>query len=452
MDWLIKIGQLLMSLSLLVLLHEGGHFLAARLFKTKVEKFYLFFDFLFPFPNIGKFSLFKFKKGDTEYGLGWFPLGGYVKIAGMLDESADKEALKLPPQPWEFRSKPAWQRLIIILGGIIVNVIVGIFIFSITLFVWGEDYIRTADMKNGIWVTDSMSEAMGLQNGDKIIGLDGKPVEKFNDVRLNMTFFGARTLELERNGETKSIAITDDYRNYLISNAKTVIPFEVRVPFVIDTVVPTGNAHKDGLKKGDQIIAADSLPIRFYDEYQRYVKHEKSRPIDLTVLRNNDTVVVHTRLDTIGKIGVAPVIFPPDLDKMGYIKLTHVSYNLGSCFPAGFRKSWRTLVLQAKNIGLMFRPKTGAYKHVGGFKSIASIFPTEWSWRAFWELTALLSLVLAFMNFLPIPMLDGGYMLFILYEMITRRKPSEKFMEVANTIGFIIVLALLLYANLNDFF
>jgi len=451
MEWLIKIGQLLLSLSILVLLHEGGHFFAAKLFKTRVEKFYLFFDFLFPFPNLLKFSIFKIKRGDTEYGLGWFPLGGYVKIAGMLDESADKEALKQPPQPWEYRSKKAWQRLIIILGGIIVNLFLGFFIYSITLMVWGEKYLPTENAKYGIWITDSLGTSIGLQNGDKILSVDNQPVKAFHQVMGRVVIDQAQSIQVERNGEKINLPVTTEFIRNAIKKVKKTGIIEPRIPFYIRGFAPESPAQAAGLQVGDQIIGLNYEPLQFFDEFFEKITTYKDQLVTITVLRGTDTLQVEVKTTSEGKIGVAPQSYI-DLAKQGIFQFEVKKYGFFSSIPAGFHKAVKVIVDYAKQLKLMFSPQTEAYKQVGGFKSIASIFPATWDWEAFWNLTAFLSLVLAFMNFLPIPMLDGGYMLFILYEMIVGRQPSEKFVEYANTIGFILILALLLYANLNDFF
>lgn len=451
MEWLIKIGQLLLSLSILVLLHEGGHFLAAKLFKTRVEKFYLFFDFLFPFPNLLKFSLFKIKRGDTEYGLGWFPLGGYVKIAGMLDESADKEALKNPPQPWEYRSKKAWQRLIIILGGIIVNLFLGFFIYSMTLMVWGEKYLPTENAKYGIWVTDSLGYSIGLQNGDKILSIDNEPVKAFHQVMGRVVIDQAQSIQVERNGEKLNIPVTTEFIRDAIKKVKRTGIIEPRIPFYVGGFAPDSPAEAAGLKVGDQIVGLNNEPIQFFDQFFEKIGNYKDQLVSVSVLRGADTLHVEIKTTPEGKIGVGPQSYV-ELAKQGIFEFRVQRYSFFASIPAGFNKAVKVIVDYAKQLKLMFSPKTEAYKQVGGFKSIASIFPATWDWEAFWNLTAFLSLVLAFMNFLPIPMLDGGYMIFILYEMITGKPPGEKFMEYANMIGFILILALLLYANLNDFF
>ena len=448
MEWMIKVGQLLLSLSILVLLHEGGHFVAARMFKTRVEKFYLFFDFLFPFPNLAKFSLFKFKRGDTEYGIGWFPLGGYVKIAGMLDESADKEALQQPPQPWEYRSKPAWQRLIIILGGIIVNLILGFFIYSMTLFVWGEQYLPTENAKHGIWVTDSIGYSTGLKDGDKIVSIDGQSVKAFHQIVGRLVIDQAKSIQVERDGQKMDIPVSNTFIRDAIKKVKNTSIIEPRVPFYIGGFGAESPAQKAGMKEGDQIIALNGIPTLYFDQFFRQITSFKNQDVQVTALRNKDTLQFTVKTTAEGKLGVGPKSYA-QLDEFQF---KTQEYSFFEAIPAGFKKAVKVIVDYAKQLKLMFSPETEAYKQVGGFKSIASIFPSVWDWESFWNLTAFLSLVLAFMNFLPIPMLDGGYMIFILYEMIFRRPPNEKVMEYANMIGFILILALLLYANLNDFF
>ncbi|MBE2246911.1 MAG: RIP metalloprotease RseP [Candidatus Competibacteraceae bacterium] len=451
MEWMIKVGQLLLSLSILVLLHEGGHFLAARLFKTRVEKFYLFFDFLFPFPNLLKFSLFKIKRGDTEYGLGWFPLGGYVKIAGMLDESADKEQLKQPPQPWEYRSKKTWQRLIIILGGIIVNLLVGFFLYAMTMFIWGEKYLPTEQAKYGIWVTDSLGFEMGLQHGDKIKSIDNQEVKGFHQIIGRLVIDQAKSIQIERNGESIDLPVSDAFIRDAIKRVKKTGIIEPRIPFYVGVFGPDSPAQKAGIQTDDQILALNHEPTPFFDQFLEKISVYKDQEVIVSVLRNQDTLHIPVHTTNEGRIGVGPQAMR-DLEKKGIFEFKVQKYGFFASIPAGFNKAVKVIVDYAKQLKLMFSPKTEAYKQVGGFKSIASIFPAEWNWEAFWNLTAFLSLVLAFMNFLPIPMLDGGYMIFILYEMIVGKPPGEKFMEYANTVGFILILALLLYANLNDFF
>ncbi len=442
-NWVIQLGQLLLSLSLLVFLHEWGHYITARIFKTRVEKFYLFFDFLFPFPNIGKFSIFKFKRKDTEWGLGWFPLGGYVKIAGMLDESADKEAMKLPPKPDEFRSKKAWQRLIIILGGIIVNLILGVVILIMCKFVWGDKYIPYD--KTTIAVEDSLLLDAGFKSGDRVL-----EHKWWGELQNKIIFSDVTSVKVERNGETLDIALPADIVKHIIKNPKASL-FSTRIPFIIDEVPLESPNYLAGFEKGDRIVKVDSIPVQYIDEFHSMSKNYLDKPVDVTVNRNGTEQVLHATINGEGLLVIKPMD-PLQLNKLdsNLMPIYHKTYSFGAAIPAGFNAAVGTITGYVKQFKLIFTPSTGAYKQVGGFGGMAKMFPKEWDWEAFWKMTGVLSLILAFMNFLPIPMLDGGYMMFILWEMITGKPPGEKFMTIANNIGFIIVMALLVFANGND--
>jgi regulator of sigma E protease len=448
MGLLIQIAQFFLSLSLLIVLHEGGHYLAARLFKTRVEKFYLFFDFLFPFPNLLKFSLLKWKKGDTEYGLGWFPLGGYVKIAGMMDESDDKEALKQPIQPWEYRAKPAWQRLIIILGGIIVNVVAGFFIFAMVFWTYGEDRMAPKNMPYGMHFADSSLLDEGLKQGDIIYALDGKEVDNYIDIPRNLLLDDVKNLSILRNGVSLNLEVTPLFKNKLIRAAGAGGVLEPAIPPILDSIIPGFPAQTAGIQSGDRVLSIDSISIHSFQDVQACLNTPNTAYV-FEVLRGDDTSFISITTNDEARIGILPPL-GKDLEAFGF-SYTHVEFSLAQSFPAGIGLAYRTISDQVKQFGLIFKPSTGAYKQVGGFKRFTELFPEYWSWKAFWKLTAVISLILAFMNFLPIPMLDGGYMIFILFEMITGRPPGEKFMEKANTIGFVLILALLIYANLNDF-
>lgn len=434
MDILIKAGQLFLSLSILILLHEFGHYIAARFFNTRVEKFYLFFN---PW-----FEIFKFKKGETEYGLGWLPLGGYVKIAGMIDESMDKEAMKLPPQPYEFRSKPAWQRLIIMLGGIIMNVFLGIFIYWMLLFFAGEEYIPTKNLTYGIAV-DSVGLEMGFQNGDRIVAVDSKPVENFNRVAATIIIDMAKVVTVERQGETVEVPI-DELMIKKAIDSKSVNFISARMPFVIKAFSPNSIAKTSGLELEDQVIAINNKPAFFYDEVRSNLMENKGKEIAVSVLRGQDTITKSIALGTDGLLGVQVA---PGTD---FMKTQVVEYSFFGALPAGISKAWETLTNYVKQFALIFSPQVQGYKHVGGFISIANAFEPTWNWLSFWSFTGFLSIALAFMNLLPIPALDGGHVMFTLYEMITRRKPNEKFLEYAQVAGMVILLTLLVYANGND--
>lgn len=438
MNWL----GLLLSLSLLIILHEGGHFVAARMFKVRVEKFYLFFDFLFPFSEVFKFSIFKFKKGDTEYGLGWFPMGGYVKIAGMMDESNDKDAMALPPQPWEYRSQKAWKRLIIILGGIIVNVIVGVLVYWGVKFTWGDTYMVAKDVPVG--VVDSSLFESGIRNGDMLLGYES--FEMLNkDILLNDT----KQIRVQRGTETVDIRLPDDVQKRIIKNK--ILGILPRIPFVVGGFTDESANKESGLKIGDRVVKLDTLPIHYFDEFPPALKAYAGQKVNVTVERDGAPQTVALQVNDNGEVGVARAGYK-DLLKTGDIKSMTVKYGFFEAFGVGVKAAATTIGDYAKQFKLIFDYKTEAYKEVGGFAGMASMFPKEWDWEAFWRLTGFLSLVLAFMNFLPIPMLDGGYMVFIIYEMITGREPSEKFMNVANTIGFMIVIGLLVFANGNDIY
>jgi regulator of sigma E protease len=440
MGVVIQISQLLLSLSLLIILHELGHFLFARLFKTRVEKFYLFFD---PW-----FSLFKVKRGDTEYGLGWLPLGGYVKISGMLDESMDKEQLKQPPQPYEFRSKTTWQRLLIMLGGIIVNLILGFVIYSMVLFVWGEKYMPNKNLKDGIWCVDSIANEIGFKNGDKIIAINNKPIERFDDIFKDILFGGS--VKVIRNNKEIEFRIPEDFINKIIEK-RNVVLFYPRVPFIINEIPDTSINAGSGLMPRDQVIGINGASFKYYDEYQSIIDTINPGKVQLKLLRNGEQKVVTATLNEKRKLVIIP-IFPTfeEMEKLGLYKLETNSFTFLQSIPAGWNLAKEKLGFYIKQMKLLFDFKTGAYKGLGGFGTIGGLFPKTWEWEVFWEITAFLSLILAFMNVLPIPALDGGHVAFLLYEMVTGRKPNEKFLEYAQIAGMVFIFALLIVANLND--
>ena len=441
-----KTAQLILSLSILVILHEFGHYITARWFKCRVEKFYLFFD---PW-----FSILKKKIGDTEYGIGWLPLGGYVKISGMVDESMDKEAMKLPPQPWEFRSKPAWQRLIIMLGGVTVNVLLAFFIYAMILFVWGEQKIVNNSFKNGIYCADSLLLKFGLHNGDKILAINGKEVKYFDDIPARL--ITASQVTVDQNGTQKTIDMPIDLIGQLVEKKKQGVGFiEFRrnaiVGDISDKMYDTMYAKKAGFQRMDKIISVDSVPVTFVDEVSKLVEKKKNDSVHFEIERNGQKIDLSSRVNTEGKIGL-PWIGFEDMDSLGLIKIDARKYSLLEAFPAGVAKTWEKLTGYVDQFKKMANPKTGAYKGMGGFKTIGSVFPTPWDWESFWSITAFLSIILAFMNLLPIPALDGGHVLFTLGEMITGRKPSEKFLEYAQIVGMVLLLGLMLFANGNDWF
>lgn len=451
MDILITVAQFLLALSLLIVLHEGGHFFFARLFKTRVEKFYLFFDFLFPFSNIMPFSLWKKKKGDTEYGIGWFPLGGYVKIAGMVDESMDKEQMAKPPQPWEFRSKKPWQRLLIMLGGIIVNVILAFIIFAGIMFTWGTEKLPMSEVnKNGgVVVMDSIGYKAGMTDGDQIIAVDNHLVKYFNS--LNVDFITAKQVTVIRNGNTQNITLPVDLIGQLVDANRQSPIFAYNFPVLINAITEGGNAEKAGLKNGDEIIKADSINTPNLKSLQAVLKNFKSKSISITVLRDGKEMQLPVMVTADATLGFQPggPGDKEDFAKYGY-QLEVQQYGFWESFPAGIAMAGDKLGSYVKQMKTILNPSTGGYKGVGGFVSMAKVYGPEWDWYRFWNITGTLSLILAFMNFLPIPGLDGGYVVFTLWEMITGRKPNEKFLEVATTIGLVFLLFLMLYANLND--
>jgi len=433
MEILIQASQLILSLSILVTLHELGHFIPARLFKTRVEKFYLFFD---PW-----FSLFKVKKGDTEYGIGWLPLGGYVKISGMIDESMDKEQMKQPPQPWEFRSKPAWQRLIIMVGGVTVNVILGMAIYAMVLFVWGTQYLPTENAIHGVY-TDSSAVSIGLKNGDKILSVDGEKVANFNDIQLKILLEDAKTIQVERTGRIEEVIIPEGTIAKMIKNQQ---PFmEPAVLPQVDQVLENSPAKKAGLQVGDQLLAINGEETPFFQDVVSYLQDHKEETAKIKVLRNNSEIELEATISEEGTLGFAIV----PLDKQ--LVFDTKEYGFFESIPAGIHKAYDSFDNYLKQIKLIFNPETEAYKSLGGFLTIGKAFSPHWDWQRFWSFTAFLSIILAIMNILPIPALDGGHVMFLLYEIITGKKPGDKFMEYAQIIGIIILLSLMILANGND--
>ena len=443
----LKVAQLLLSLSILVILHEFGHYITAKWFKCRVEKFYLFFD---PW-----FSIFKKKIGDTVYGIGWLPLGGYVKISGMVDESMDKEALKLPPQSWEFRSKPAWQRLIIMLGGVTVNILLAFVIYAGILMVWGEKKIPASSLKYGISFNDSLFNDLGFKNGDKVLAVDGKPVVEYTDI-LRKILVVNKNVTLERDGKQMTMDMPVDLIGKLVEKKKlTQGPLiSPRVPVIVAAIEDTSVAYKAGLRVGDLILSVDSVKTQFYDEFFDVMKmQKKGDTINLAVERNDSLLNLTTILINGGKIGFNQPNSPAQYDSLGIYKYEVKKYGFFAAIPAGVKRAGKELQFYIDQFKKILSPETGAYKGVGGFKAMGSVFSgTEWDWEHFWTITAFFSIVLAFMNLLPIPALDGGHVLFTLGEMITGRKPSEKFLEYAQIVGMVILLALMLYANGNDWF
>jgi len=443
----VQVGQLLLALSILIILHEFGHYITARWFGCRVEKFFLFFD---PW-----FALVKKKVGDTVYGIGWLPLGGYVKISGMIDESMDKEAMKQPPKEWEFRSKPAWQRLIIMLGGVAMNVLVAFVIYAFVLMIWGEKKIPSSSLKYGIQVTDSTLYKIGLRSGDKIIAVDGESLDDFEKT-LKRMIVSDESITIDRGGAIMDIHIPEDLLGQLIENKKKgrISLIEPRIPAITLFVPDTSRLYKAGLRKDDRIIGVDSARFQFFDELKGHLDKKKNTEVLLTVVRNNQEVQFNAPIDSEGKLGFFPYGYRnfQQMDSLGWLKLNVTKYGFFGAFPAGIRKTGSELSYYIDQFKKILNPRTGGYKGLGGFKAIGGAFSPVWIWESFWTFTAFLSIILAFMNLLPIPALDGGHVMFTLYEMVSGRKPNEKFMEYAQVAGMILLLLLMLYANGNDWF
>ncbi len=438
-DWVsvgVKTAQFILSFSILVILHELGHFLPARWFKCRVEKFYLFFN---PW-----FSLWKKQKGETEYGLGWVPFGGYVKIAGMVDESMDKEQLKLPPQPWEFRSKPAWQRLIIMVGGVVVNVLLAIVIFIGITWVWGEEYLPARNIKYGVY-TDSLARSIGIQDGDHVIGLDDKRLDNFATLEAEIILNESKNLQVERNGQLVNINIPADFTKKLVKSKQMSGMVLPRYPAIVDSVGKEAVFSKGRLQKGDRLLAFNGNAFDYYNEFQRLKKGYSDSMVSLSVLRGADTVTIRARVNGRGMLGFS-VKNPFEL--LGAVTK---NYSLLQSIPVGFNRCWQTLDRYITGIKQMFTGKIDPKDSLGGVISIGNTFPSQWDWERFWTLTGIFSIILAFMNILPIPALDGGHALFTLIEMITGKKPSDKVMEYAQMVGMVLLLGLMVYALGLDF-
>ncbi len=482
MDVLIKIIQLVMSLSLLVLIHEFGHFIAAVIFKTRVEKFYMFFN--------PKFSIFRCKKvhgkwrfaffsknvpdkfithehidpitnkksytyeaidlstlpqddwrtdeEHTEFGIGWVPLGGYCSIAGMIDESMNLGQMQQEPQPWEFRSKPAWQRLIIMIGGVVMNVVLAYFIYTGLLISQGEQYISTAEVNKYGIVTTPLANELGFQDGDKILSVGGSYIEDFSNVQVAMLLEDNRVVEIERDGVKQVIELDGEDISKLVQSSELLMSY--RFPFVIKDFSPGSPAKEAGVQIGDKIIAINDIATPYFQDFSEQIAQFRDSDISLAVVRGDDTLQVAMHLSKEAKIGAYTET----------INLSTVEYSFFEAIPKGFNKTGKKLSDYWNSLKLIFQPETKAYKSLGGFITIGSIFPNTFNWLAFWDLTAFLSIILAVMNILPIPALDGGHVLFLLAEIITRRKPSDKFLEIAQSVGLVILLALLIFANGND--
>lgn len=430
---IIKTAQLLLSLSILVVLHEFGHFMFARLFKTRVEKFYLFFD---PW-----FSLFKVKKGETEYGVGWLPLGGYVKISGMIDESMDKEAMKQPPKPYEFRAKPAWQRLLIMLGGVLMNFLFAMIIYIGVLYAWGETYLPTENVKYGIEVNE-VGEEIGFQDGDKILTVENKPVDNFMKIIPTIVLDNASTVQVDRNGQKVNIEISDADMAMLLKSKQVMAP---RRPFDMQVggVSKDSPAEEAGLQEGDVFVSIDGRNFEYYDQFAEYLSTQSNGVVTLKLLRDGNEIQKEVKVTEEGKLGFYPTFNDA-------FELATIDYGFFESVPAGIKMGAQTTKDYLKQFKLFFRPETKAYESLGGFATIGNIFPSQWDWFSFWNMTAFISIILAIMNLLPIPALDGGHVMFLFFEMVSGRKPGEKFLEYAQIAGMILLLALVLFANAND--
>lgn len=435
MDILIQASQFILSLSLLIILHELGHFIPAKLFKTRVEKFYLFFD---PW-----FSLVKKKVGGTEYGIGWLPLGGYVKIAGMIDESMDKEQMKQDPQPWEFRSKPAWQRLIIMVGGVTVNVILAIIIYAGMMMYYGEEYLPNENVTYGI-TADSTAQSLGLRNGDKILEVDGKKIERFSEIPVEILLSDNGRVKFEREGKIDELIIADSQKKSLIKAQRSLVG--LRVPYVVGDFTASSPAKEAGLEKGDSIVGLNGRPLYFFDQYLEAIPKNANKEVAINLIRDGEKKEIKVEVPESGKIGVYA------MNPGHFFEFETKKYDFFAAIPAGINKSYSVLGDYIRQFKLILNPETGAASEVGGFIMIAKQFDTHWNWQKFWSFTAFLSIMLAFLNILPIPALDGGHVVFVLWEMISGRKPHEKVLEYAQIAGFIILMGLILLANGNDIF
>ena len=439
---IIIVGQFLLSLSLLIVLHELGHFIPAKLFKTKVEKFYLFFDV--------KFSLVKKKIGETVYGIGWLPLGGYVKIAGMIDESMDTAQMAKEPQPWEFRSKPAWQRLIIMLGGVIVNFVLAWLIYIGMSYAYGEKYLAAEDIGDSMQVAEIVTDAVGLQTGDRIVSIDGEGFDTFSQMRENFLF--AEKVEVIRDGQQLTLEVPQNFLETIIDdNTGNIIG--LRLPLVVGAFDDASPNKGKELKKGDVLLSLDGEKVKYFEDASKALNKHKGTEVAATVFRNGKEKDIKVVVTDEGKLGVTTGgISMEDMGRLGYLKLSTKEYTFGESFSAGTARFFDRFASFGRQLKALVTPSTGAYKGLGSFISIAKIFPTTWNWEAFWGITAFLSIMLGVLNLLPIPALDGGHAMFLSYELVTGRKPSDKFLEFAQMVGFIILISLFVFAFGNDIY
>lgn len=434
MDIVFRIIQVILALSLLVVVHEFGHFTFAKIFKIRVEKFYLFFP-----PAIFKY---KPKKSDTEWGIGCIPLGGFCKISGMIDESMDKDQMAKEPQPWEFRTKPAWQRLLVMVGGVLFNFILAIVLYSAILFTWGEEYLKNDDAVYGVEV-NALAYEIGFRNGDHILSFDGNPIANFSDIQMDLARTQAKTATVLRGSDTVAINIDPAYIPAILN---TPGMFMLSAPVAVSSVPDTSINAASGLLKGDKFLSINSNKVLCLSDVQAELAKSKGKTAIIDFQRGDSTVAIPVNVDQAGKI---QIVLQNDISDFN---VTRKKYTIFSCIPAGFAKTFKTLGNYIQELGLIFSPKTEAYKSVGSFIAIGSIFPSRWNWEIFWNITAWLSIMLAVLNILPIPALDGGHIIFTLYEMITGKKPSDKFLEYAQIVGMIILLALVFLAFGNDIY
>ncbi|MFT4567407.1 MAG: regulator of sigma E protease [Saprospiraceae bacterium] len=434
MDVVIMVAQLTLSLSILVILHECGHFFPARWFNTRVEKFYLFFD--------AGFSLLKFKRGDTEYGIGWLPLGGYVKISGMIDESFDKDQMAGPVQPWEFRSKPAWQRLIIMLGGVTVNFILAVIVFAGIFLYWGESFMLNEDATYGIAV-EKFGEELGLRDGDQILEIGDYKLTEFNEYEVvrKLVIDRAEVIKVRRDNQTLSLQVHDSTIQKIsqYDNREEVL-FTLRLPLTVGEVAKGMEAEKIGLKAEDKIIGINGKEIRFFHEFTKEAKTLKNKKSNINVIRVADTLFMNVSFDSLGRLGFIP--FGPDK----FFEISKRDFTVGKALHEGLNRTVGFITDQMKAFGQIFRGKMKATESVGSFISIGKMYGGTWDWRRFWSMTAMLSALLGFINLLPIPALDGGHVMFLLWEVITGRKPSDKFLEYSTLLGFLLIICLMIFA------
>lgn len=434
MEIIIKIVQFLFSLSILVMVHELGHFTFARLFKTRVEKFRIFFSYKKP--------LWSKKIGETDFGIGWIPLGGYVKIAGMIDESMDRAQMKKPAQPWEFRSKPAWQRLLIMVGGVLYNLLFAWFLYTISLGVWGEQYLSLDKVADGLVVSEQ-GERIGFRTGDKVLSIYGESVERFREINSRIMVDGPGEVEVLREGKIESIFVRDDEIGRLINEGGMVFTVP-RIPFVVADVAPGGGADLAKLQKGDKILAVNGVSLPFFDQYGDVLRTYANESVDIDIEREGMLVSQRVAIDSLGRIGVYAV------SPFSLLDLEQANYSFFKAIPVGLKKAKATTLDYVKQLRLIFSPEVKATESLGGFITIGSIFPSVWDWQSFWALTAFLSILLGVMNILPIPALDGGHVILLLFEMVTGKKPSLRFLEIVQMVGIVLIFALVIFANAND--